>query len=217
MDAFSRFVQQHRDDLKRIARATRGEHQYDDVVSEAWLMAQQLSAKHPTPSPFDTDWFEGLLIRHLYQKLVRYTELNVRHAVRLDHAIGDDADGAHPLMDKLPVDDGRDPLSYLLAVEASKDAPTTDDIPPSLAGAWLLLLQRYGNRMRPVAGHLLISLSYAYRCCAQARWFARHQNALRLETSATQLRAWRRHRATRAPRQLEFAFEEGLAFIERPR
>lgn len=45
MDAFSHFLSTCGNDLKRIVRATRGEHQYDDVVNEAWLMAADIASR----------------------------------------------------------------------------------------------------------------------------------------------------------------------------
>lgn len=210
MDPFERFLQQRGKDLKRIAWATRGEHEYTDVVQEAWLMAGTLSTRHGLPPDFLDAGFQDLLIRHLYQALVRYTELNVRHAVRLDHGTGDDAaEGApHWLLNRLVSDEGRDPLSCLIAETDHAARPLPDEDHPSLAGAWIVLLRDCDNRMHVVANRLLISVSYAYRCCARARRMAREQNAIALTPPRTagQLGPWRRYRATRTPRQLEFDF-----------
>lgn len=41
---FDYFVRERQSDLKRIARHTRGEYQFDDVKSEAWVMAQEMYA-----------------------------------------------------------------------------------------------------------------------------------------------------------------------------
>ena len=45
-------------------------------------MACNLSARKNVVVEFLNKSFQDLLISHLYQHLVRYTELNVRHAVR---------------------------------------------------------------------------------------------------------------------------------------
>lgn len=42
-DVFKRFTIQRRKDLARIARHTRGEHQFDDVVNEAWIQGFELA------------------------------------------------------------------------------------------------------------------------------------------------------------------------------
>ena len=215
MDTFECFRLQRDTDLKRIARATRGEHQYGDVVNEAWLMADALSSRYAVLKDFLDAGFQDLLLRHLYQSLVRYTELNVRHAVRLDHGSGEDSENgaSHPLMNLLSSDEGRDPLSHLIAREDIADQTPAEEEHPSLAGAWIALLRHYGNRMRPVADHLLISVSYAYRCCAKASWIVTQQNAIPLRPptgTESQFGPWRRHRVVRNPRQLEFDFEEKL-------
>ena len=214
MDAFARFVNLHASDLKRIARATRGEHPFEDVVHEAWLMATDISARLERPVDFHDVDFRNLLLRHLYQALVRYTELNVRHALRLDHATGNDAsnDEPHWLMNRLVSDQGRDPLSGLLAAEDGTEATDDSAAWNSLAGAWVALLGRHDNRMQAVARTLLVSSSHAYRCFAGALRLARAQASIPFTRNGptTQLGPWRRSRAIRIPLQLELDFSEEL-------
>ncbi|MCR6686554.1 hypothetical protein [Pseudoxanthomonas sp.] len=214
MDRFERFVERHRKDFARIARATRGEHHGDDVAQEGWLMAASVAARHGIPADFDDPVFADLLLRHLYQALVRYTELNVRHAVRLDHGNGDeeDADAPHWLMNRLASDGGRDPLAHLVETEEAATHPDIDAPHPSLAGAWVVLLRACGNRMPVVAARLLISVSHTRRCRAKAEMLARRQHAIPLAPPRTgaELGPWRRYRAIRAPRQLAFDFDGPL-------
>ena len=214
MDSFAKFLQQRRKDLKRIARASRGESSLEDVAQEAWLIAEQVAGKTGKPKDFEDPKFQSLLIAYLYQSLVRYTELNVRHGVRLDHAPGDDEGSAHPLMGKLVSDDGNDPLSYLLSVESRTESPSPDDasLLGTNAGAWVVLLRQCDNRMRTVSARLLISLSHAYHCMSRAKLRAMHQNAitLRPRDPEPRLGAWRRARYERIPKQLAFDFDPAL-------
>ncbi len=214
LDPFLQFLQQCGKNLQQIAKATQGEHSRTDVDQEAWLMAGPLAERHGLPLDFLDPNFQDLLLRHLYQALVRYTELHMRHGVRLDHAIGDDAedDAAHPLMNRLASDEGRDPLAHLLADEERATLPDRDAPHPSLAGAWLLLLEACGQRMSTVAMRLLVSPRHARHCRAKARQLARDQHAIALTppTDANQLGPWRKYRAVRVPRQLEFDFGGGL-------
>ncbi len=214
MDPFERFATRHGKDFARIARATGGEQQREDVAQEAWLMAGTVAARHGRAIDFDDPAFADLLLRHLYQALVRYTELNVRRAVRLDHGrSGDDAyDAPHWLMNRLAADGGGDPLSHLTATEDAATAPDIDAPHPSLAGAWVILLRDCDNRMPIVAARLLISVSHCRRCRAKAEMLARFQHAIPLAPprSAVQLGPWRRYRATRTPRQLAFDFDGPL-------
>lgn len=177
-------------------------------------MARDLAAQEGATIDFLDPVFLKTLLSHLYQKLVHYTELNVRRAVRLDRSHDPDAgeDAVHPLMNKLVGDGGRDPLSYLQAIEDAPDPTLYIQHLHSLAGAYLALLYKFGNRMHAVAGHLLISLSHTYRCYARARGFAARQIPLTLPMAETDfvLGPWRRTRASRAPMQLAFDFEDEL-------
>src|SRR5690606_27239109 len=113
MDTFGLFVHRNEQALKRIARATRGEHDFGDVANEAWLMAEAIASRTGRPVDFAVPDFQVLLVRHLSQALVRYAVLNVRHAVRLDPAAaGDDESDTHWLANRLAGDGGRVPLSH---------------------------------------------------------------------------------------------------------
>lgn len=216
MDAFAQFLQHHRTSLQRIASASRGEHTLDDVRQEAWLIADHVAQKTGRAKDFGDADFQSLLIAYLYQALVRYTELNVRHAVRLDHSRADDDEAGkpHPLLGTLTSDQGRDPLSYLLAVEttAEDESPSEVSLLGTNAGAWVVFLRQCDNRMHTASTRLLISLSHAYRCVAKVRQHAAHQAAIALRPceSRPKLGAWRRTRYERIPRQLVFDFDPTL-------
>lgn len=217
--AFVAFIRQYRKDLERIARHTCGEHERDDVAQEIWLMADAVARKTGVLRDFSNPAFQSLLLAFVYQKLVRYTELNVRYAVSLDHAPrhAENAEDAHPLLDRLAGSDGRDPLSDLLADEVPcHDACTNDGVLIGTnAGAWVVFLRQCDNRMRTVAARLLVSLSHAYHCMAKARNRAAYQNAMSLkppDTAVPRLGAWRKKRHLRVPRQLTLDFDPRLAF-----
>ena len=222
MDPFAQFLQQRHKDLKRIASASRGEHTLNDVRQEAWLIAEHVAHKTGRPKDFKDPDFQSLLIAFLYQQLVRYTELNVRNAVRLDHAFSDDDEDGRPRtpLDKLAGDDGRDPLSYLLALETRTpdDSPSDATLLGTNAGAWAVFLRQCDNRMRTVSGRLLISLPHAYHCMARARERATFQAAIPLRSPerSPRLGAWRRARYERIPRQLAFDFDPALDFQPPP-
>jgi len=115
-DAFIRFLRSHQQDWRRISRRTRGEHSPEDVQAEAWLMLATLRNKGITID-LDAPDHQSLLISHLYQHLVRYTELDVRNAVRLDHAPNGEEGEAHPLAHLLAADAHYDPVVALMHAE----------------------------------------------------------------------------------------------------
>lgn len=212
-DEFEQFTVQRKRDLQRIARATRGEHQLADVIGEAWLMASMLHGDDGVVLDLANAVGQDKLISHLYQHLVRYTEQNVRRAVRLDHAPqGASNDDVHPLTYLLVSDEGRDPLHAMLEREAAVNLDTKLDEHGSLAAAYVHLLNRFGNHMASVAEHLLISTSYAYKRCKQAQ-----QLTMRLlhipvpvPNDKHPLGPWWRFRLYRVPVQLSFDFDEEL-------
>lgn len=212
---FEKFRVEHEKALKRIATATRKEHSYEDVVNEAWLMGCELSAKKGLAIAFLDPDFQGLLLSYLRQKLVHYTEKKIRNAVRLDRAPTDaeGEDEPHPLLRKLAANNGRCPLSSMIEAENETEENRRLDEHASLAAAYVRLLRHFDNRMRPVADHLLISVSYAYRRCRLARHLAIHQKNIPLPAPGATFvpGPWRRYRIRRAARQLAFDFDEPLA------
>jgi len=211
---FQQFVTLRKKDLRRIASHSRGDHRFDDVTQEALLLAEDMHARGMA-----IDWLkrqdQELLISHLYQKLVRYTDLRLRNAVRLDHSpYGDSEEGeVHPLLAKLQSDDGRHALDELIERQEAQLQPQAaePDCHHSLAGAYLHLLRHFDNRMQAVARHLLISVSYTYRRCAQARLLAMRQQPIPLEGSSDTPflpGAWRRFKIQRTPIQLTLDFDE---------
>lgn len=221
-DPFARFLDSRGADLRRISRATEREASLEDVQAEAWLMVSDLRSKG-LELDLARPEHQQLLLSHLYQHLVRYTELTVRHAVRLDHSPGGEDGEAHPLTRLLVADELSDPLVALIQAQDQREklaAEASLNPHQSLAGAYLCLLDRLGGRMPALADHLLISLSYCYRRCAHARTLAVHQQAL---PSAAMVAnpgfipgAWRRYRLQRQPVQLSFDFESDVILFSEP-
>lgn len=200
-DGFIEFLGTCRKKLRSISYATRGELSPEDVESEAWLMLATLQGKGHTVDLRQPEHRE-LLISHLYQHLVRYTEKKVRHAIRLDHAPGGEEGEMHPLAHLLAADEHYDPALALMhaqeqALEQAARRPLLG-VHQSLASAYVHLLERFDNRMEALADHLLISLSYCYRRCAHARVLAVNQqpipSAAMREDSGFVPGAWRSFR-----------------------
>lgn len=221
-DVLTQFLRSHQQDWRRISRHTRGEHSPEDVQAEAWLMLATLRSKGVTLD-LQTPDHQSLLISHLYQHLVRYTELNVRNAVRLDHAPNGENGEIHPLAHLLAADAHYDPVVALMHAEDQRQSALEHDLSAhrSMAAAYLYLLRCFNNQMVAVADHLMISLSYCYRRCAHARLLAIHQEALPATAMATDPDfipgAWRHFRLLRTPVQLSFDFDSDMhLFVDGP-
>lgn len=213
--AFKQFTTEREKDLLRISRHTQQEHSLQDVEDEAWLLSMELRETKGIAIDFSNREYQNLLLSYLYQHLVRYTERNVRYAVRLDHAPRNDnqqEDAPHPLTYMLASDDNQDPLTALIEREAALPWDMELDCHQSLAGAYVRLLRHFNNKMPDVANHLLISISYSYKRCAHARMLAAHQQSIPLMSAVIDgeflPRAWRRFKLQRIPSQLEFDFSE---------
>lgn len=197
-ETFARFLRDHDDELKRIARASRSEWSTDDVRNEAYVLASGIGSKLGRSLDLAEAEDALLLIRWLYNHCVKYTETVVRYATRLDHSDSDDERDHHWLQDRLAADDGADPLSLLVAGEVAAPEPDDPDPYHSPAAAMISLFQRFDQRMTDVAAFLLISVSWCYACCRQARAQASTQRPLPHElvvgTDAEALRPWRRYK-----------------------
>ncbi|MGB3287869.1 MAG: hypothetical protein WBA83_01200 [Burkholderiaceae bacterium] len=175
---FLLFSEKYRSKFKRIANASGREYAADDVQTEAWLLAE-LWGPDGAPinlrDPRDVD----RLFAYLYAKLVKRKAKIIRYSTRLDHSpYGDSEDRAHPLARKLAAPEDTQPLDILLALEDAAELPPDPEPYESRAAAYICLLQHHRNNMRSVADYLLISLSYCYFRCNEAREMARTQCVL---------------------------------------
>jgi hypothetical protein len=209
--SFAEFLDSHRKDLLRISRATRGEASLEDVQAEAWLLIADLGSKG-LRIDLRLAEHQQLVLARLYQHLVRYTELNVRYAIRLDHSPGGQEGEVHPLAHLLAADERSDPIVALMHAQDQMNIdPEVLSPHRSLAGAYLYLLDHLNNQMDALAEHLLISLSYCYRRCSHARVLATHQQPLpasampKDETFIPS--AWRQFRLQRQQEQLNLDLE----------
>jgi hypothetical protein len=175
---FLQFAKKYRQKFKQIASATKQEFAPDDVQIEAWILIEERElgeASIHLHDPQDIDRLFALL----YVKLVKNAERKIRNSVRLDHySYGDSEDEVHPLMNKLAASGDTQPLEILLAREAAIDLLNEPESHESRAAAYLYLLQYHHNKMKCVADHLLISLSYCYFRFNEAREMARTQCVL---------------------------------------
>lgn len=175
-NGFASFLEQHASDFARIAGASRREWTKGDVSSQAWLLAYDIGQKLGRPLDLANGDDASLLIRHLHNHCVKYTETVVRHAQRLDHAVGgDDERSHHWLMDQLVADNGAHALSLLEAAESPAQEDEDPDPYHSPAAGFAWLLRRFDQRMADVATFLLISLSWCHRCYREARCAANNQ------------------------------------------
>lgn len=83
-NSFLIFQASRQKDFQQIARATQGEYSAEDLENEAWVIADQIGKKRGADIDFADPDDQQLVMRWLYNEVVRYTDKNVRCAVRLD-------------------------------------------------------------------------------------------------------------------------------------
>ena len=205
---YQAFVAERQVDFRRIAKATKGEYSAEDISQQALLTAWELQAGKGVAMRFADADYRKLLLSHLYQHFVRYTETAVRRALRYRRRHAEDGQ-LELLAEVLPADESYDPLHALADDPSPSD--TDPDAQLSEASAWLFLVGRSGNEVRRLADRLLISVSHCYHCLAHARGLARRQHPLAIRCTdrdglPLQPKGWRRIRYDRRPIQLQFTF-----------
>ena len=196
--AYSDFIAKYRKKFRSISSKTNGEYTFDDVVGEAWLMACVLEERKGIEVNFRDQDFQSLLMSHLYQQLVVYTDKKVRTAVQLDHAPKgiEMEDVPHPLMRKLAASSDSEPELLLAKLEADQVEEEALGYNHSQAGAYVQLFRRFDNRIAAVAEYLLISISCVRKHYAEVLELAQRQYSLPWPAwSEPQFpRPWRRSR-----------------------
>ncbi len=200
--AIESFIAAHQRAWSRIARATCGDHEAEDVESIARLTCYEWVAQQTVDwtNPEVADRFIALL----HCKLVKFSERLHRGAVRLDHAPpGSDFD-RHPLAERLAAP-GADPVELLMAAESLQDDRTLVDRSHSLAAAYVRLVRHYRNDAQAVADYLRISRHWLHDRIRWARALAEHQAPMPFPPSRKKLplpRPWRQARPERTWHQL---------------
>ncbi len=90
---FAKLIPAILSDLRRIASRSRGETTVEDLQTEAWIVAEELSQdRDPPPDAGDKNFHQQILGR-LYNRFVNFADKRLRFAVRLDEQREDDDGG----------------------------------------------------------------------------------------------------------------------------
>ncbi len=169
------FLDSRRQDLRRIAARTCGEYTIEDVCSEAWLIAEEISQKRGFAIDYLNWDDQEKLLSWLYARLVRYADKSVRFAVKLDRDWdAEDADSAMgALVRLLTAPDQFDPLVRLLDDEDRFDPMALIQYSYSQASAYVILLHRFDWDLADLADHLrIVVATLRANVCASGAWMA---------------------------------------------
>jgi len=81
---FDTFLAQRRTDLRRIAGRTRGEYSFEELQSEAWIIASEIEVQRGFRFGFRDQDDQDTLFGWMHNRFVKYANKAVRYAVRLD-------------------------------------------------------------------------------------------------------------------------------------
>ena len=170
MDPYHAFLVQRRNDLRRIARQTCGEHTAEDVEVEAWLIAERIATKRGFAINFSHRADQEQVLAWLHNRLVKYADKQVRYAVKLDKDWDkEDADSAvHAMARLLTAPEAFDPAILLLRREETFDPLALARHSYSQASAYVILLCRFDWDAEELAAHLRI---VTQTLVARLRWF----------------------------------------------
>jgi hypothetical protein len=215
--AFNLFRQARRTELQQIANSTSGEQELDDVVGQAWIIADDMITAGVMADMGDTQFQDRLILklRRYFQDSSSY--IRRRRTTRLDvNEYDADSLQPHPLM-RVLVSDSPDPLMYILDKEEVKDEVKPSEIEIegvySLAGAYGKLLDFFDRNIRKLAEHLRISIARTRRRCEYVTLLAFHQRPLPYPLPGDFVPApWYSRTLQRRPRQLMLEFSYQLEF-----
>jgi hypothetical protein len=214
MDDFNQFVRECRHRLKAIAGATRGAYELDDVIQEAWLMAQHLQQHRGLTTAFLDPAFQDSLFAFLYQHLAVYQDKKLRGAKSMEAPYSPFEENTPALSERLTTEDGRCPTELLAIENSERNQLRQLAGDTSEANAYVILLSHFRQNMQRVARHLRISRSYAYHRCSWACQAKSVQHDMNFSEplAFSHLGPWRKEKRYRIPQQLAFDFSEYLPF-----
>ena len=144
MHRFEGFVDARRNDLRRIANATQGEMELDDLIQEAWVVAIEIGERMDEPFDFANVEHQEHLLARLFVRFVRYADKTVRWAVKLDRGWDDpeEESAGMALANALASPETDNPLTRAVLVDQATEFMETVRASYSQAAAYAILLGR---------------------------------------------------------------------------
>lgn len=148
--AFEQFTRDQAAAFERIARRTRGTHDADDLISEAWFIAVEIGKRRCAPVDLLNRAEQDQVLAWLYKRFVDYV------GGKLKESIDADCDESRSWHDRLAAPDESDPLSQLLRTddESGTSLPAKGF---SQYSAYMLLLKRCEMNVVKLAEYLAVS------------------------------------------------------------
>jgi len=211
--AFEKFLLVRASDLRRISRLTRGDYAFEEVQSEAWIVAIQIGSRRGWAFDFGDQGDQDQLLAWLHNRLVKYADKTVRYAARMDHGRDEDSERTGNTLARLLTAPLESDPEIRRALVEERDA-VVEGIQKSYsqAAAYLLLLIRVEGELADLATLLRIGVGTLRERMKRLALLARIQPTLfdGIERHDPALEPWRRtapaRRTTPSPGFLQSAF-----------
>jgi hypothetical protein len=165
MHRFEGFVRDRRSDLRRISNATQGEMEVDDLVSEAWLLAEEIADRSGEPFDFSNPAHQEQLLSWMGARFVKFADKTVRYAIKLDRGWDDaeDLSAGAALAKALSGPESDDPLVRALSFDRAEEMMAAVRGSYSQAAAYVILLSRVEWEIGDLADLLWVGRDTARR------------------------------------------------------
>lgn len=179
-DAFLAFARLKRANLRSIAFKTCGEYTVDDVMGEAWLIADRIGRKRGFDVDFGNVDDQETVLAWLFNELVRFADKQTRYAVRLDKDWDQEDAGAavEALSRFLIAPEAFDPAVAHELEDGRQERMTVVKHSYSQAAAYLILLERFTWDMDGLADHLNVVAGTLQNRIQQCAAWIRQQPSL---------------------------------------
>lgn len=177
---FLRFLDVRRNDLQRIASATRGEYEVEDLHGVAWEMLTRIGNKRGRPIDLVIPDDQELVLRWLNCEVIRYDETHLRRAVRLDKDWDSDeaASSEDRLASLLDLSTSFDQAGLMDSEERQRELLAIVNQSYSQYSAYLILLDRFGWDIIVMAEHLRLLAATVVRRIQACQQLIRYQSSL---------------------------------------
>ncbi|MGM3273733.1 hypothetical protein [Ralstonia sp. 24A2] len=177
---FARLIPSIISDLRRIASRSRGETTVEDLQTEAWLVAEELSRDRDPPPDAGDRGFQQQILGRLYNRFVNFADKHLRFATRIDEQREDDDGGTreNSIAAALAAPPEYEPSR---AIEKQEDEHRQErQILGHFAEAvaYLRIFASMGNDRCAVADHLAIGAATLRRRIEHAEWTVKTQPSL---------------------------------------
>jgi hypothetical protein len=166
MRGFETFQRERKKNLGDIAKATKGEAEVGDLISDAFILAIEIEQKtgHALDLTLASD--QEILMRWLYARFVKYADKTIRYSVKLDAGWNDDSEempvGAK-LTSRLAAPETEDPLAQHVVAEDQQEQLEAVQASYSEASAYTLLLIEWGWDFKGLAADLFLGRTKTLR------------------------------------------------------